>query len=296
MDYHNLFLFVRVVEKGSFRAAAEHLHIPFSTLSRKIQNLEEQIGCRLIHRSPRRLTLTEVGQQYYQRCQPLFSELDQIVLSLDKDIHSPQGMLHITAPVGLAGKLLQPWFEEFLLVYPDIQLDLHLVNRQLDLLSEGIDVAFRIGALNIHDWVARPMFESHFSLCASPAFIQQYGLPESLERLTEYPLIMYRSAPAWHFRNSAGVEQTISATPRLLVDELSSAVGAVKSGLGIGNLPDYFVRELTESGEISVLFPQWHTPGRLVHLLYPNRDYLPLKVRLFIEFIMDKVKQELRVG
>lgn len=292
MDYQNLFLFVSVVEQGSYIKAAESLSMPTSTLSRRVQQLEEQLGYQLLYRSARKLALTEAGTLFYRRCQPLYSELVQATQVLDGELTSPSGEIRVTAPVSLANTLLNSWFFEFMELYPGIHLDLMLVNRNIDLKAEGVDIAFRIGEIKIADWVSRPLFTSRFSLCASRELILQKGHPESLEALRDYPLIMSRSSPSWNFFDTSGAMHSFSAEPRFRVDELSAAASAVEAGLGIANLPDYVVGESLTLGHMVTVLPQWQPQGRNVQLLYPHRQYLPAKVRLFISFIMEKVEKE----
>ncbi len=292
MDYQNLYLFIKVVESGSYLAAAKSLHMPSSTLSRRIQQLEEQLGYQLLYRSARKLTLTEAGSLFYRRCQPLYSELVDATQGVDGELTAPSGELKVTAPVSLANTLLNGWFFEFMEQYPGINLELMLVNRNIDLKGEGIDIAFRIGEVKIKDWVSRSLFTSRFSLCASRELILQRGHPETLEGLKEYPLIMSRSSPRWNFIGPDGLQHSFSAEPRLRIDELSAAAAAVEAGLGIANLPDYVVGEQLTLGRMVTVLPQWQPAGREVQMLYPHRQYLPAKVRLFISFIMEKVEQE----
>ncbi|WP_299176906.1 LysR family transcriptional regulator [uncultured Neptuniibacter sp.] len=292
MDYQNLFLFVTVAEQGSYIKAADHLKMPTSTLSRRIQQLEEQLGYQLLYRSARKLTLTEAGTLFYRRCQPLYSELTEATQGVDSELTSPTGELRVTAPVSLANALLNAWFFEFMELHPGIHLDLMLVNRNVDLKAEGVDIAFRIGDIKIRDWICRPLFTSRFSLCASRELILKLGHPETLDDLRNYPLIMSRSSPSWNFHDREGRLHTFSAEPRLRIDELSAAAESVEAGLGIANLPDYVVGESLTYGRMVTVLPLWQPIGREVQLLYPHRQYLPAKVRLFISFIMDKVEQE----
>lgn len=290
MDFQNLFIFIKVLEKGSFLAASEALSMPTSTVSRRVQQLEESLGYRLLHRSSRRLGLTEAGELFYRRCQPLFSELELATIELDGALTSPSGELRVTAPVSLANEVLNGWFFEFMELHPNIRLEMLLVNRNIDLIDEGIDIAFRVGDIKIKDWVGRSLFHSRFTLCASPGFVAQHPGLEHPSDLADLPLIIPRRSPLWRFRHADGGLYEFSGEARLRVDELRTAVKAVSAGLGIGNLPNYVLREGLGNGELVPLLPEWQTEGRDVQMLYPHRKYLPAKVRLFIEFIMEKVE------
>lgn len=292
MNYQNLYIFIKVMEKGSFLGASQSLDIPTSTVSRRVQQLEDGLGYRLLHRSARKLALTEAGELFFRRCQPLFSELELATLELDGELTSPSGELRITAPVSLANEVLDGWFFEFMDRYPNIRLELVLANRNLDLLDEGVDIAFRIGEIKMKDWVSRRLFHSRFTLCASPAFLEAYGLPQHPSDLSRFPLIIPRRSPVWHFQHSGGERYSLGGQSRLRVDELSTAAKAVTQGLGVGNLPNYVVRDLVADGVLTRMLPEWEPEGREVRMLYPHRKYLPAKVRLFIEFVMEKVEAQ----
>ncbi|MEH6626687.1 MAG: LysR family transcriptional regulator [Motiliproteus sp.] len=290
MDYQNLYLFIKVIEKGSFLAAANSLSIPNSTLSRRIQQLEENLGYKLLHRSARKLTLTEAGELFLRRCQPLYAELEAATLELDGELTAPAGELRITAPVSLSSELLDSWFFSFMQLYPNIRLELTLSNKNIDLKAEGIDIAFRIGEVKIKDWVSRNLFHSNYSVCASPTFIENYGEPESPQELSDFPLIVPSRTQIWRFENESGEQQTIITEPRIRVDELHTATKAVIAGLGIGNMPHYSIREHLKTGEVVPILKDWTSMGKEVQMLYPHRKYLPAKARLFIEYILGKVR------
>jgi len=292
MDYHNLYLFVKVIERGSYISAAQELDMPTSTLSRRIQQLEEQLGYQLLYRSARKLSLTEAGALFFRRCQPLYDELVEATEGLEGELTSPKGNLKVTAPISLANELLNPWFFEFMEQHPGIDLDLLLVNRNIDLKEEGVDIAFRIGEIKIPDWIARDMFTSTFSLCASPGLVEELGQPDSLEALSSYPLIVSRRTPEWSFYDQQDEVHQFRGKPRLTFDELRGAVEAAEAGIGIANLPDYAVGEALTLGRLVTVLPQYRPFDREVKMVYPHRQYLPAKVRLFISFIMQKVEAE----
>ena len=156
-----------MVERGSFLSASEALSVPTSTVSRKVQQLEKDLGYKLMHRSARKMVLTEAGVKFYNRCQPLFNELESAAKELDDELAEPSGLLRVTAPVSLTNDLLAEWFFKFMERFPRINLELIVVNRNIDLVEEGIDVAFRIGDVRMPNWISRPLLESSFSVCAS---------------------------------------------------------------------------------------------------------------------------------
>ncbi len=290
MDYQNLYLFIKVLEKGSFLAAAKALAMPSSTLSRRIQQLEQELGYKLLHRSARKLTLTEAGELFLRRCRPLYAELEAATLELDGELTAPAGELRITAPVSLSSELLDSWFFSFMQLYPNIRLELILSNKNIDLKAEGIDIAFRIGEVKIKDWVSRDLFHSRYSVCASPSFIDTYGEPETPQQLADFPLIVPSRTQIWRFENTTGEQQTIITEPRIRVDELHTASKAVIAGLGICNLPHYAIRNSLKNGDMVPILSDWEPVGKAVQMLYPHRKYLPAKARLFIEYILGQVR------
>lgn len=291
MNYQNLFVFLKVIERGSFLGASELLAMPTSTVSRKVMQLEQDIGYKLMHRSARKIVLTEAGEKFYNRCQPLFTELEHTASQLDDELADPSGVLRVTAPVSLTNDLLAEWFFQFMERFPRIQLELMVVNRNIDLVDEGVDVAFRIGDIRLQNWISRPLMESKFSVCASEDYLSRRGEPTHPDELYQHTLIVPRRTPVWFFIGPEKQQIKIECDARLKVDELNLAARAAEAGLGIVNLPDYVVSKSIAAGNLQKLLPDWQPRPRQVHMLYPERKYIPGKVRLFIEFIMAKVDQ-----
>lgn len=288
MNYQDLFVFVKVIEQGSFVGASRQLGIPTSTVSRKVMQLEKDVGYRLMLRNARHLVLTEAGEKFFHRCQPLLHELEHTTVALNDELAEPSGTLKVTAPVSLTNDLMADWLFEFMQRFPRIQLEVMVSNRNLDLVEESVDVAFRIGDIRLQNWVSRSLMESRFSLCASEDYLQRRGEPQHPEELYQHTLIVPKRTTVWHFEGPGGEEAHIDCVARLKVDELRLAARAAQAGLGIVNLPDYVVAETLEQGRLKRLLPNWNPRSRPVHMLYQERKYIPGKVRLFIEFIMAK--------
>lgn len=292
MNYQNLFIFLNVIEQGSFIGAAAMLKMPTSTVSRKVMQLEKDVGYKLMHRNARMMVLTEAGEKFYNRCQPLYSELAHVATELNDELAEPSGLLKVTAPVSLTNDLLAEYFFQFMEHYPRIQLDLMLVNRNLDLMGEGVDVAFRIGDIKLQNWVSRPLMESTFSLCASEDYIKRRGEPIHPQELYQHTLIVPRNTSVWHFEGHDGEKVKVDCVARLKTDELKVAYRAAEFGLGIVNLPDYVVLKSLKSGRLKRLMPNWKSRSRKVHMLYQERKYIPVKVQMFIEFIMARLQEK----
>lgn len=291
MNYQDLYIFLKVVERGSFLSASEFLSIPTSTVSRKVQQLEHDLGYKLMHRSARKMVLTEAGEKFHNRCLPLFTELEFTAKELDDELAEPSGLLRVTAPVSLTNDLLAEWFFKFMERFPRINLELIVVNRNIDLVEEGVDVAFRIGDVRMQNWISRPLMESSFSVCASDDYLKRRGIPRHPEELYQHTLIVSRRTPVWNFSGPLGEIVKIDGQARLKVDELNLAARAAENGLGVVNLPDYVVERSLHAGRLRKLMPGWQPHPRDVHMLYPERKYIPGKARLFIEFIMSQVEE-----
>lgn len=291
MNFDDLFLFVRVIERGSFAQAALELAMPSSTLSRRIQQLEQRLGYQLMYRSARKLSLTEAGTLFFNRCQPLFDALQASTAEVSGELTAPKGRLKVTAPVNLAKTLLNPWLFAFMERYPAIEVDLVLTNGNIDLKEEGIDVAFRIGDVRIQDWVSRKLLTSQFTLCAAPTLIERCGRPESLAQLEQMPLLISRRIPTWQLTDHKGKTHRFTGQPRLLYDELQVAVDAAVAGLGVANLPSYACQQALDQGRLEAILPALKPAGREVHIVYPHRQFLATKARLFIDFFMAASEQ-----
>lgn len=290
MNFNDLFLFINVVEFGSFSIAANNLNMSTSTLSRRIQRLENDIGVKLLHRSAKSIALTEHGERIFTDNQAAMREIHEKVKRVSDEITTPNGVLSITAPVGLAQNILNPWLWEFSRLYPDIRLHLALVNRQVKLKEEGIDIAFRIGEQNIQDWVSRSLFKTEFALYASHDTCEQYQHVHHPEQLADVPLIISRSLPIWDLQNDNAEHFRFKPNPVLMVDEINAAADAAACGLGVALLPDYIFSSAM-GARLMPLLSQWRGQQRTVQVLYADREQIPKKVRLLVDFVVMKAAQ-----
>ncbi|MDW6093657.1 LysR family transcriptional regulator [Vibrio rhizosphaerae] len=279
--------FCAVARAGSFKDAAQFLGMPLSTLSRRIRQLEADLQLRLLNRDAHRVVLTSIGEQYFQRSAMLFDELNHIDEELHRDKYQPQGKIRISAPINAGSYFLRDIFYDFLLQYPDIQLDLNFSNSLIDIEGEGMDVVFRVGNLVTDNWIARPLKHIHFILCSHSDYdISGITTPE---KLCGHPTIICRPMIPWqlvHKKNRETFDYQPNRRIRLEVDEILTLVHAIKAGLGIGYVPDYFALPMIAQGEINHVLPEWHSKARTLFMLYRDRDNLPMRVRLFVEFIL----------
>lgn len=281
--------FCAVVRLGSFKEAANALNMPLSTLSRRINQLESDLGLRLLNRNAHRVTMTNIGERYYERSYPLFEELSLIDEDLHKDKHHAKGKIRISAPTSAGQKLLSDTFYDFLLQYPDIQIDLSFSNDLIDIDAEGIDITFRVNNPIVDNWIARPLRDIHFILCAHPE--QDITHITSPEKLDGHSTIIGPPIVQWELENKQTREEQVYYPQkgcRLEVDDVFMLPKAVKAGLGIGFIPDYVALPMIKQGEMSRVLPHWQSKARTIFMLYRDRDHLPMRVRLFVEFTLKR--------
>lgn len=284
--------FCTVARLKSFKLASESLSIPLSTLSRRIRQLEQDLQLRLLNRDAHRVSLTNTGELYFQRSSALFDELNDIGKDLHNEKHQAKGKIRISAPINAGSQFLRTIFYDFLLKYPDIQLDLHFSNSLIDIEGEGMDVVFRVGNPVVDNWIARPLKDIHFILCTSPSFTTRDIL--QLPDLCGQPVIICHPMSVWQLVNiktGQAYDYQANQAIRLEVDEIQMLTHGVKQGLGIGYIPDYFALPMIEKGELNRVLPEWRSKARTLFMLYRDRDHLPMRVRLFIEFVLTRFEE-----
>ena len=287
-------LFWLVAQAGSFRKAAEQEGVPPSTLSRRINALEQTLGLRLLHRDAHRINLTGTGRQYFERFGPLFNELDDISGDLHAEKHEPAGTLRVAVPVNTMYRWLATALNQFQLRYPKIDLDIRMSNWVIDVGEQAIDLAIRVGEPVLQGWIARPLTRVQSLLCASSRAVQWHQITHPSE-LVQYPLVVSSPINVWRFEHQQS-EQQFEYRPqgnvRLTVDDMNIAMQAVAAGVGIGYLPRRVVLEHMQQGELMALAPDWLGPLRKTYLLYRDRDNQPLRLRLLIQHLLQVAPAE----
>ncbi|MBV1841529.1 MULTISPECIES: LysR family transcriptional regulator [Photobacterium] len=285
--------FCAVARLGSFKQAAQSLSMPLSTLSRRIQQLETDLQLRLLNRDAHRVSLTHTGQQYFQRASALFDELSDIGEDLHRDKHEPKGKIRLNAPINAGSQFLRDIFFDFMVQYPDIQLDIGFSNTLVDIEAEAIDVVFRVGSPVVENWIARPLVDIHFIVCAQAGYpIDTITEPDAL---CGHPAVICHPMTTWeliHTDTRQEFDYLVGTGVRLEVDEIRMLTHAIKAGLGIGYIPDYHALPLIEAGKLSRVLPDWQSKARTLFMLYRDRDHLPLRVRLFVEFVLARFAQD----
>ncbi|MEL0633947.1 LysR family transcriptional regulator [Pseudoalteromonas carrageenovora] len=276
--------FCTIVKLGSFKKASLSLDMSLSTLSRRIRLLEQALQLTLLNRDAHRVTLTHTGELYYERYHKLFDELECIEQALNDEKDQPKGKIRISAPIYMGKHFLSAIFCDFLLQYPDIQLDLRFSNNLIDIEKEGIDIAFRVRNPAIDNWVIRELKLTHNILCTHLNHdYQSIVHPEQLEK---QPKVTCVGLVPWQLKNQQTSEE-YSFNPnthvRLEVDEIQMMKQAVESGVGISYIPDYIALPLIEAGKLKRILPDWKSNGQPFSILYRDRKQIPYRVRLLIE-------------
>ncbi len=280
-------VFVAVVEHNSLVRAAVALGTSGAAVSRQIAALEDHIGARLLHRTTRRMSVTDVGQDYYNRAKQILSDVTEASAAAGESAMQPTGLLCISAPLSYGINRLSRWLPDFMAAYPRLQLSLDLTDRQVDLAADGIDVAVRIArqpaTTNV---IARRITSVRSVVCASPAYLAQRGCPQVPADLAQHDTLSYSylsTGDHWHFRNAAGVQTEVRLRPVLHASNGDILCALAARGAGIVMEPDFMVARHIHAGELIPILTDWVSGELNVYALYLSRKYLSAKVRVFID-------------
>ncbi len=289
-DLNEMAIFVHVVEAGSFTGAAKNLGLPKSTVSRKITQLEERLGVRLIQRTTRSLRLTDTGNAYYNQCARILGEIEEANIAVTQMQSTPTGTLRITAPVLFGSTVLSGLVAEYMELHPQVVVDMVLSDQRLDLVQEGIDVAFRIGQLEDSSLIGRYLGDVRGILCASPDYLDKSGIPANPDQLNDHQLITSSSWLQWNMKGPEDQEANIQVKPRLQVNDFASLYAMTLSGAGIAPLPLLIASPAIRSGDLVPLLCDWPFEASPIHALYPSNRHLSAKVRSFVDFVIDSIR------
>jgi DNA-binding transcriptional LysR family regulator len=300
IDLNDIALFVQVVHSGSFAEASRRLGMPSNTVSRRILQLEQQLGMRLLQRSTRRLTLTSAGKAFHERSAGAVAGLTEAARELMSGTQEPSGLIRIAAPADFFDFFLMDWTAEFLQRYPKVSTEFLLSDLKADLIAERIDVALRGGPLPDSGYVGRQLLgNSHHGLMASPAYLAEHGTPGALQDLRSHACVSFTQAGSqavWRLTGPAGTEEEVHFTPRFSGNTALAVRKAAAAGIGIALLPHSIARMDLAAGHLVPVLPQYQRAGSSLHVLYPSRRHLPLAVSAFIGLVVEKLDQGLLVG
>lgn len=291
--------FARVAELASFTQAAESLGCPKATVSATVQRLERQLGTRLLHRTTRRVQLTQDGQAFYERCKDVLAdleELEQLFLPTPADL---RGRLRVDLPVGAARQLVLPRLPEFMAAHPQLEIELSCTDRRVDLVREGFDCVLRVGALGDSSLVARPLGWLRQLNLASPEYLRVHGVPQSLEDLAGHRLIHYASvlgqrSAGFEYVDAAGQACSLPIAGTLTVNNSEAYEAACLAGAGLVQVPVPGLSELVAHGRLVEVLPQFQAPPLPVSLVYAHRRQLPQRVQVFMNWLSEVMRPHLQ--
>jgi DNA-binding transcriptional LysR family regulator len=282
-------VFAKVVDTASFAAAARHFGMSPAMVSKHVQTLEERLGVRLLNRTTRRVNATEVGQNYYERCLRILSELEDAERAAGDLQAAPRGLLRVTAPVSFSFRHITPAIADYLATYPEVSIDLNLNDHYVDLLEERFDVAIRVGHLADSSLTSRKLSSIAQAVVASPAYLEANGVPRKPSDLTEHNCLVYTYATrqsAWRFVDRDRQEHVVRVTGRFLANNGDTLRALAIKDTGVVLAPEFIVEEDLQDGRLIRLLPEYTTGETPVHAVYPHSKYLSVKTRTFIDFLV----------
>jgi len=299
MDINSLNLFLEVMHHNSFTDVANQHGIAPSSVSRTIANLEKELGFRLFQRSTRRLEPTEAGMIYFERISPVIEQLEaakQIATDLNEE---PKGMLRVTASAVYGQTNIAPLLPELARKYPSLMIELLLTDAYIDLIEERVDVAIRLGSLQDSSYIARLIQPIQFVICASPDYIEKNGIPVKPEDASEHNCLVFPRAGYsnnWLFKDKNQDVHETQIQGRYTITNSNAIKQCAILSMGLALLPDWLVNNDIRDGTLIRLYSDYYVTATDynsgIYILYPSKDYMPLKTRLFVEYLLQNMKNE----
>jgi len=291
-DLNNLYFFAKVVDCGSYTAAAEVLGMQTSKLSRRIGDLERELGVRLLNRTTRKLSLTEAGQTLHRHCVALIAEAEAAKDAINQTLSSPRGLVRVSCPTGLLQGGVADVLVQYLATHPEVQVALEATNRRVDLVEEGIDIAIRVRLppFDESDLVMRSFGPSDMILVGSPALVAAYGQPQALTDIARMPTLSTGTLgreQTWHFVDDESRPAELVHTPRLTANDFYIVHRAALRGVGVARLPALLARNDLSSGALVRLLPSLSSRSGVVHAVFPSRRGMVPAVRSLLDALSE---------
>jgi LysR family transcriptional regulator, regulator for bpeEF and oprC len=291
MDLNNLRVFERVASLKSFSAAARALGLPKSSVSRSVARLEDELGTRLLQRTTREVALTEAGSAFSQRCKEILAQVDATIDYVSGLGVAPRGLLKLSAGIGFGVNVLSAIVPRFMAMYPHVDVSIELTSKNLDLITEGIDIAIRMGPMPDSVMMTTRLASLRRYMCASPQYLASRGSPATLDELAEHDTVemlgMDGKPRVWSLTDAMGESVNVSVRPRLFVNDPLTIYKMVSNGAGIGCLTAYLCLPDIESGRLVQLFPEFALPKIDVNIVFPSSKALSPSVRAFVNFMKE---------
>ncbi|MDR3529699.1 MAG: LysR family transcriptional regulator [Rhodopila sp.] len=293
-DMEAMAIFAKVVETRGITAAANDLGLSAPTVSKALARLEQRLGSRLLNRTSRRLVLTDAGRQLADRAARLLADAEAAEDAMVAQSAAPHGLVRVAAPMSFGlGKIAQI-LPEFLALYPEVSIDLHLSDALVDVIGDGFDMALRIGVLPDSSLLARRLAPVSRMIVAAPAYLERRGRPSHPAQLADHDCFGYaylRTRDAWHFSNAAGESVTVRVTGSLRVNNGDALLPAVIAGLGIADLPGFIARDPVADGRLETILPEWSASRSSLYLLTPPTGPQPARIKVLADFLTRRLSR-----
>ncbi|MGB5853764.1 MAG: LysR substrate-binding domain-containing protein [Oceanisphaera sp.] len=280
--------FVAVAEVESFTQAAKRLGISTAQVSRQVSALEGRLSTKLFYRTTRKVSVTEAGQIYYQHCRQVLDGLEEAERTITNLQLAPKGKLKLTAPITFGEKTIAPLVNDFVLLYPDLEVQMNLTNQKLDLVAEGYDLAVRLGKLEDSSMMAKRLSSRTQYVCASPNYLSTYGVPHSLSELEQHNCLQ-GNLDYWRFQEQ-GKARNVRVKGNIRCDSGWALLDAALKGIGIVQLPDYYVQPALDAGQLIPLLELYQEPDDGIWAIYPHNRHLSPKVRMLLDFLSESIR------
>ncbi|PKI17812.1 LysR family transcriptional regulator [Colwellia sp. 12G3] len=287
MQWDGISEFVYVAENESFTLASKKMAISTAQVSRQVSALEKRLNIKLFYRTTRKVSLTEEGRVFYQHCRSVLDGLDAAERAITNLQSKPQGKIKLTAPVAYGEKQILPLVNNFIKQYSDVEVSAYLSNRQVDIVEDGYDLAIRLGKLSDSTMMAKKLGKRANYVCASPDYLNKHGIPHSISELNKHSCLL-GTLDYWHFRES-GREKSLRVTGRLRYNNGYSLTDAALKGLGIVQLPDYYVEQYIQSGDLVTVLDNYRAPDEGIWAVYPQNRHLSPKIRLLVDYLAEQL-------
>jgi len=290
----DLAVFIEVVERGSFTAAAEHLELSKAVVSKYVTRLENHLAVRLLNRTTRRLSLTEAGRIFYEGGKQGLGHIEEARNRVSMLLEEPRGTLRLNAPMSFGILHVAPALPEFTRRFPELEIDLSLDDRKLDMIEEGFDLSIRIADIRDSSLIARRIGPCRHAIVASPEYLARAGEPRTPEDLRAHAIVTYRyqeAALEWKLETPADTTTSVLLTGTYRMNNSLAIRAAVIGGLGIARIPTFIVGEDLRAGRLRAVLGDYQSPRVPISLIYPRRKHLLPKVRAFIDFMSDRITE-----
>jgi DNA-binding transcriptional LysR family regulator len=300
-DLNDLYFFASVVENGGFSAAGRALGVPKSRLSKRIAQLEDRLGVRLLQRTTRRFVVTEVGERFYGHCRAVLEEARAAQEAVDELRAEPRGIVRLSCPISIAQTVLAYILPEFMAKYPKLQVRVLSNNRRVDLIGEGFDLAIRVRTKLDTDsnMIIRSIGQERVLPVASSALLNVHGYPKRPEDLARMPALSmqeHEGTQVWELSDAHGERVSVEVQARLITGDFAVLLEAARAGVGVALLPESVCAPAITRGDLEILLPEWSAPQGILHFIYPSRRGMMPGVRALVDFLAERLPEAARTS